>query len=105
MGVLMKIGRNARDLRSPKNIDPPPAELAMRALAFLTRDEDRLSRFLSLTGVDAGDVRALLGDRGFHLAVLDHLAGEEATLLEFVVTEGLPPEAVGRARRALGGGD
>ncbi len=101
----MKTGRNARDIWAPKNIDPPAGELAVRALAFLTRDEDRLSRFLALTGLDAGDVRALLGDRGFHLAVLDHLAGDEAMLLEFAAAEGLPPEAMGRARRALGGGD
>jgi hypothetical protein len=101
----MKIGRNGRDLRGQKNVDPAPVELAMRALAFLTRDEDRVSRFLALTGLDAGDVRALLGDRGFHLAILDHFAGEEAMLLEFAAAEGLPPEAVGRARRALGGGD
>jgi hypothetical protein len=101
----MKIGRNMRDLRGSKNIDPAPAELALRALAFLTRDEDRVSHFLALTGLEASNVRALLGDRGFHLAVLDHLAGEEAMLLEFAAMEELPPEAVGRARRALGGED
>jgi hypothetical protein len=100
----MKIGRNA-SAHASKNADPPPPELALRALAFFARDDDRVSRFLALTGLDAGDVSALLGDRGFHLAVLDHLAGDEAMLLEFAVSEGLPPEAVGRARRALGGGD
>ncbi len=79
-----------------------PAELALRALAFLTQDEDRLSRFLALTGVDPGDVRMLLGDHGFHLAVLDHLAGDETLLLTFAAAESVPPEVVGQARRALG---
>lgn len=101
----MKIGRNARDIGAPKTIDPAPAELALRALAFLTHDEERVSRFLALTGLDAGDVPGLLGDRGFQLAVLDHLAGDEAVLLAFAAAEGLAPEAVGRARRSLGGGD
>jgi hypothetical protein len=50
-------------------------------------------------------VRGLLGDRGFHLAVLDHLAGDEALLLDFAAAESLPPESLGRARRALGGDD
>ncbi|QGM96241.1 DUF3572 family protein [Methylocystis parvus] len=81
------------------------SELALRALAFISLDEDRLARFIALTGLDASDVRALLGDRHFHLAVLDHLAGDEATLLEFAITESAPPESVGRARRALGGGE
>lgn len=101
----MKIGKNARDIGGSKAIEPAPAELALRALAFLTHDEERVSRFLALTGLDAGDVPALLGDRGFHLAVLDHLAGDETVLLAFAAAEGLPPEAVGRARRSLGGGD
>jgi hypothetical protein len=80
-------------------------ELAMRALAFLTTDEDRLLRFLALTGLDAGDVRGLLGERGFHLAILDHIAADEPLLMAFVDQEALPPQMVGRARRALGGGD
>lgn len=82
-----------------------PADLALRALAYLTRDDDRLSRFLALTGVDPGDVRMLLRDHGFHLAVLDYLAGDEALLLAFSDEEALPPDAVGRARWALGGGE
>jgi len=91
--------------RAVEGADPKPGELALRALAFLARDDDRVGRFLALTGLDAGDVRGLLGDRGFHLAVLDHIAGDEALLLDFVAEESLPPEAVGRARRVLGGGD
>lgn len=101
----MKTGRTSLDRRAPKNDDPAASELALRALAFLTCDEERVARFLALTGLDSSDVRALLGDSGFQLAVLDHLASEEALLLDFAAVESLPPEAVGRARRALGGGD
>ncbi len=84
---------------------PPASELALLALAFLAQDEERVGRFLALTGLDPGEIRARLGDSGFHLAVLDHLAGDEALLVAFAEAESLPPEAVGRARRALGGGD
>lgn len=80
-------------------------EVALLALGYLAGDEDRLARFLALTGLDRGGVADLLGDSGFHLAILDHLAGDEAALLEFVRENGLPPEAVGVARRALGGGE
>jgi hypothetical protein len=101
----MKISRELHDFRPSKAEEPPAAELALRALAFLAKDEERVARFLALTGLDAGDVRDLLGDRDFHLAVLDHVAGDEAMLLEFAASEKLPPESVGRARRALGGGE
>lgn len=101
----MKTGRGPLGPRVAKDSGPAPAELALRALAFLTRDDERVARFLAITGVDAGDIGALLGDRGFHLAVLDHFAGDEALLLDFSAAESLPPESVGNARRALGGGE
>jgi len=102
----MKSAGESFGSRLKKNeIGPSAAELALRALAFLSQDDERVSRFLALTGLDPGEVRGLLGERGFQLAVLDHLAGDEALLLEFVSAESLPPEVIGSARRALGGGE
>lgn len=101
----MKTGLDAGGSRTDDNETAAASELALRALAFISLDEERVARFLALTGLDGADVRALLGDRGFHLAVLDHLAGDEAMLLAFVSAEAAAPESVGRARRALGGGD
>ena len=94
-------------LGQPKKPETPidPADLALRALAFLAAGEDRVARFLSLTGLDPGEIRRSVSDPGFHLAVLDHLAGDERLLLAFADAERLSPEAVGLARRALGGGD
>ena len=80
-------------------------ELALLALGYLAGEEERLMRFLALTGLDRGDVADLLGESGFHLAILDHLAGDEGLLLDFVHAQGVPPEAIGDARRALGGGE
>lgn len=80
-------------------------ELAIRALAFLALDVERVERFFNLTGLDPADIRGLAGEVGFQLAVLDHLASDESLLIAFVQQEGLPPEAIGRARRALGGGE
>jgi hypothetical protein len=101
----MKTARPPLTRRTPNVDDPPAPELALRALAFLAQDEDRVARFLALTGLDGSEVRDLLGERAFQLAVLDHLAGDEALLLDFASSESLTPEAVGRARRSLGGGD
>jgi hypothetical protein len=80
-------------------------ETALLALGYLAGAEDRLMRFLALTGLDRGDVADLLGENGFHLAILDHLAGDERMLCDFADQTGVPPEVVGVARRALGGGE
>ncbi len=101
----MKGGRIPPNRRSFGGDGPAASELALLALSYLAQDEERVARFLALTGLDAGDVRGLVGDRAFQLAVLDHLAGDEAMLMDFVAGISVPPEAVGRARRALGGGD
>lgn len=81
------------------------AEIAVQALVFIAGQPERIDRFLSLTGVDPGDLRALAPQPAFQLAVLDHLASDEALLLAFVAQAGLAPETVGHAREALGGGD
>jgi hypothetical protein len=95
--------RKSKDGDRPAREDAGP--LALRALAFLAQDLERIERFLGLTGLDPRDVRALAGEPGFQLALLDHLAGDESLLLAFAEQEGIAPEAIGRARRALGGGD
>jgi hypothetical protein len=100
----MKAGKISSDSRD--RVDNSGAsDLAVRALIFLAADEERVSRFLALTGLDPSEIRARLGERGFQLAVLDHLAGDEALLIAFAEAEAIRPEAVGRARRALGGGE
>ena len=80
-------------------------QTALLALGYLAGEEERLMRFLALTGLDRGDVADLLGDDGFHLAILDHIAGDERMLCDFAGKTGVPPEAVGVARRALDGGE
>lgn len=79
------------------------AALALRALVFLAQDPDRIARFLGATGLDAADLRGLVGETGFQLALLDHLAGDETLLLAFAQETRTPPDEIGHARRALGG--
>lgn len=96
-----------RPSNRPKSGETPiePVSIAVRALVFLAADDERVARFLALTGLEAGALRGLIDDTGFQLAVLDHLAGDERLLLDFAQAEGLSPNSVGLARRALGGGD
>lgn len=105
----MKVARGSSFPRRPKSdmftSRASAQDLALGALAFLAQETDRIEGFFRMTGLDPGDVRALAGDSGFQLAVLDHLAGDEALLIDFAKWQGVPPETIGIARRLLGGGD
>ena len=58
-----------------------PEGLAIAALLFIAAETETLSRFLELTGLDPGDVRAAAADQRFLLAVLDFLMADEPLLL------------------------
>ena len=79
------------------------ADLAIAAVSFLASEPDRLSRFLDLCGLGPHNLRAAAADPGFLAAVLDYIAGDEPLLIGFAVDQGLPPERIVAARRALEG--
>jgi hypothetical protein len=79
--------------------------LAIQALAFLAQDPERLSRFLELTGIGAGDIRAAASEPHFLAAVLDHIAGYEPLLRDFVAETDIDPLSIAPARAALGSKD
>jgi len=81
--------------------------VALQALAFLAADDERLEQFLALTGMAPDQLRAGLSESAGRAAilgaVLDHLLGWEALLLDFAAEAGLPPESIPRLRRHLPG--
>lgn len=105
----MKIGKNRHRLGGEKRAERPTKSqaqsIALRSLIFLAQDDERMQRFLALTGVDPQDVRALSRESGFQLALLDHLCADEALLLAFASADESDPEEIVAARFALGGGD
>jgi hypothetical protein len=79
--------------------------LAVEALAFLAGDADRIARFLALTGIGPGEIRAVAKDSAFLGAVLDHLCGDERLLLAFAQESERKPAEIVRAWAALRGPD
>ena len=77
--------------------------IAVEALAFLATDDERLGRFLALTGLSPDTIRAAAASPGFLVAVLDHLAEDESMLVAFSANAGRDPAAVARARAVLAG--
>jgi hypothetical protein len=82
----------------PRKIDRDEAEkIAIAGLSHIAGDPERLSRFLALSGLDLGHLRAAAGEPGFLGGVLTFLAGDERSLLDFAAASGYAPEIVGAA--------
>ena len=75
--------------------------IAISGLEFIAGDEEQLSRFLALTGVEPGQVRELASSNAFLAAVLDFFMGDEATLLAFAASKAVDPSDVQKARYTL----
>jgi hypothetical protein len=89
-------------MRARKSLDRPAAEdIAVKALTLLIRDQERLARFLALTGLGPDTIRAAAGSPGFLRAVLDHVAGQEDLLVSLADEMGTRPETISEARRLL----
>jgi len=88
-------------LREPKSPAPDPQALALGALGWVLGDEDRASRLLALTGMDADALRAGLGDPVVLGAVLDFLGQHEPDLLGAAEALGVNPAELMAARERL----
>jgi hypothetical protein len=77
--------------------------MALQTLIFLSDDDQRMERFLALTGTNPGEIRALAGDDGFLRALLEHVCADEPLLVAFAAAEGADPQSVVAACIALGG--
>ena len=77
--------------------------IALRALAFIAEDEERIGRFLALTGIGPQDLRERASDPGFLAGVLDYLVGDEPLLLAFTDQAAIEPASVVSGRQRLSG--
>jgi hypothetical protein len=78
-------------------------EIAVSALIFLAGDDERMSGFLSQTGLDPGSVRAMASDPQFLAAILEHVGMDESLLMAFAAHADLRPELIMAARLTLSG--
>lgn len=87
-------------------MDQSSAELlALKALGWMAGEDEVFPAFLGASGLSAGDLRGAAGDVGVLAGVLDFLVQSDDWVTGFCRTAGETPEAVMRARAALGGGD
>ena len=75
--------------------------IGVSALLFLAGDPQRLAHFLTLTGVGPAELRENARMPQMLAAVLDHMLQDENMLLVFCASDGVPPDEVAPAQRAL----
>lgn len=95
----MKNGPLGTGRRGPPSLDPDLT--ALQALTFIAGDPDHAGRFMALSGIEPGALRAAAADPAFLSGVLDYLVADEPLLLLFAADAGLAPEAVVDAHARL----
>ncbi len=78
-----------------------PEMVAIRALAFIAEDPERLERFLLLTGTRPETIRSGARQPGFLSGVMQQVVGWEPWLLEFAAYAEMAPADVVRAADRL----
>lgn len=89
--------------QQPEGVRDTAETIALRALAFLAGDGERLGRFLALSGIGPDELRAHAREPHMLQGVLDHLMQDETLLMVFAAEAGLTPESVSAAHRTLAG--
>lgn len=74
-----------------------PQQTAIAVLAWLANEQDLFSRFLTLTGVEASQVRHAIHDPGFLSGMMDFLMNHEPTAIAFCEATGTPPDVLNAA--------
>jgi hypothetical protein len=75
--------------------------LALQALAAAMSDQRLADRFLSLSGIDAPELRQRAGNPRFQAAFISFLEGHEPDLIAIADAVGVEPADLVEARRAL----
>ncbi len=78
--------------------------IALQALSFIARDDERLAQFLLNSGLTPHELKKRVREPDLLGGVLDAILGDDTVLLGFCNTTSLSPKTIIRARRTLPGG-
>ncbi len=80
-------------------------QIAVSALGFLSADDERLRRFLDVTGLRPDRMRDAAAEPGFLAAVLDYLVGDDELIVGLARELEVKPEEVALAQQVLSPGE
>ena len=93
-------------LKVPSRMTANEAEnIALQAFMFLVADDERMQRFIGLSGFDVSNAREAAAAPGFLAGVLAHYLNDEDAIIAFCEAEKLHPLSVAIAFRIIPGGD
>ena len=75
--------------------------VALSAFAFITSDEERMSRFLAVSGLQPDTIRSAASQPGFFAGILDYVASDEPLLLALSKELNTKPEHIMAAHWSL----
>jgi hypothetical protein len=75
--------------------------VALSAFAFITSDEERMSRFLAVSGLRADTIRYAASEPGFFAGILDYVASDEPLLIALAKDMDTKPEHIMAAHWTL----
>jgi Protein of unknown function (DUF3572) len=87
--------------RQPTLSTEEAESLAIKGLQHIAGNNELLSRFLALSGIDPRDLRQAANSPAFLSGVMDFFMGDEPALLAFAASIGEAPETIAAARAAL----
>jgi len=90
-------------MRQPKMSKEEAGEIAAAGFGLLAEEPERTARFLNLSGLDPGQLRAIAGTTEFHLAVLEYIRRDESLLLVLAAQLGIDATRLELAERELAG--
>jgi hypothetical protein len=79
------------------------SDIALKYIAYLVSDDERLARFCNLSGMGQDELTLGLKDKVMQGFLLDQLLQDESELLAFTADNGLKPESIMIARSKLPG--
>jgi hypothetical protein len=75
--------------------------VAISAFAYITADEERLERFLAISGLRPDTIRSAASSPGFFAAILDYVASDEPLLIALAKELNTRPERIMQAHWTL----
>ena len=79
-------------------------QIALKAMVWLAGNEELLPVFMGSTGADEAAFRAGIANAEFQSSVLDFIMMDDAWVIAFCDSEGIPYDRLMQARAALPGG-
>ena len=75
--------------------------VALGAFSLLTSDEERLSRFLAVSGLRPDTIRSAASSPGFFAGILDYVVSDESLLIALAKELNTKPEHIMQAHWTL----